>query len=386
MQYKFWSTLSEKRKKRCRFCFLICFCWFSLCTDAQNKSAYSFSGFCGWGRVIPTNDFVRGKNSEEKPISELCSYSLRLTRHTSGEESWHSQYDYPSYGIGLFKAVFNVPNQLGEPTAFYFFLTKPIFKSEKYTISGDYAAGVAFNWLHFSLQHPERTAMGGAVSCYLDATLLLTKEVSDNLDFSFGLSLSHFSNGAMKKPNFGINTVSAKLAFDYFPYKKPRRVISKSETFDPHFVDLWSVFAGAHNEITRFSQEDKPPFERRSYCVLGIDRRVVRRFNIKHSLGAGCGIGYDRYAVKDERFNFSAYLCYEYRVHRVGLIIEPGIYLYKSKSLPSPQFFQRIGLRYYLNDNYFAAINLRAAYFSVAQYIEWSVGCALPNFKAKNTD
>lgn len=386
MQYKFWSTLSEKRKKKCRLCFLICFCWFSLCTDAQNKSAYSFSGFCGWGKVIPTNDFVRGQNSKHRAIDQTYTYSLRLTRHTSGEESWHSQYDYPSYGIGLFKAVFNVPNQLGEPTAFYFFLTKPIFKSEKYTISGDYAAGVAFNWLHFSLQHPERTAMGGAVSCYLDATLLLTREVSDNLDFSFGLSLSHFSNGAMKKPNFGINAVSAKLAFDYFPYKKPRKLFSQSETFKPHFVDSWSVFAGAHNEITRFSQEDKPPFERRSYCVLGIDRRVVRRFNIKHSLGAGCGIGYDRYAVKDERFNFSAYLCYEYRVHRVGLIIEPGIYLYKSKSLPSPQFFQRIGLRYYLNDNYFAAINLRAAYFSVAQYIEWSVGCALPNFKAKNTD
>ena len=67
-------------------------------------------------------------------------------------------------------------------------LTKPIFKSEKYSISGDYATGVAFNWLHFSLQHPERTAMGGAVSCYLDATLLLTREVSDNVDFSFGLS------------------------------------------------------------------------------------------------------------------------------------------------------------------------------------------------------
>lgn len=382
---------------------MICCCLFCVVCNSQSKSYYSFSGFGQWGWVIPTNGFVKGNNSEHKAISQCYAHSLRLTKHTSGDKPWHSLYDFPSFGIGIFKAAFNVPNQLGEPTALYLFLTKPIFTSGKYTLYGDYSLGVAFNWLHFTAKHPERTAIGAAASCYIDASFLLKREISEHFDFGVGLSISHFSNGAMKKPNHGLNVLSSKITFDYFPKKKKQHHFSSAENFDSHFLDIWTFFAGSHNVLTVFSSEQvNQPYDSRSYFVIGADRRLLKRFNLKHSFGAGIGIGYDQYVGTSyrifsrephfyevnhvERLNFSTYLSYEYRIHRLGLVIEPGIYLYKSELDESPLFFQRIGLRYYANDNIFAAINLRAAKFSVAQYIEWSIGYALPNHKTKKQE
>ena len=143
------------------------------------------------------------------------------------------------------------------------------------------------------------------------------------------------------------------------------------------------------------AQFENEPYDRRSYFVFGIDRRVLRRFNLKHSLGFGLGLGYNQYVGTSykiidrelrfyginhaERFNFSAYISYEYSIHRLGIVLEPGIYLYKNKLDESKRLFQRIGLRYNFANGFFAGLNLRAANFSVAQYIEWTIGFATRN-------
>ena len=42
------------------------------------------------------------------------------------------------------------------------------------------------------------------------------------------------------------------------------------------------------------------------------------------------------------------------------------------------QFYQRVGIRYYLSKHLFAGIAIKATNFSKADYIEWSLG-----FRAK---
>jgi hypothetical protein len=363
---------------------------------SQNKDRYSLSCFEQWGWVIPTNDFVKGNNSENSAISQIRASSLRFTQHTSGKEYWHKLFNYPSYGLGLLKVTFNIPNQLGEPIALYGFFTKPIFTTTKLRFYADYSVGVAFNWLHYSIKHQDRTAMGGYVSCYIDVSVLLKRMISKEIDLGIGLSLSHYSNGAMRKPNYGINLLSSKISIDYLALRTKPIHYLHNENFNAHFTNICAVFVGSHNVLTKFSPNiTSVPFDRRSYVVAGVDWRFLRRFNYKHTLGFGFGIGYNQYvgttyriienkpyfsnANPREKFNLSTYISYEYRIHHLGLILEPGIYLYKSRLDESNTFFQRIGLRYYFKDNSFVAINLRAANFSVAQYIEWSFGYSFEN-------
>lgn len=59
------------------------------------------------GRVIPTNDFVRGQNFANDTIDGSASFSLVLLKQTKGDKLWEQLYGYPVYGVGVYAAFFN---------------------------------------------------------------------------------------------------------------------------------------------------------------------------------------------------------------------------------------------------------------------------------------
>ena len=356
--------------------------------------SYSIFGQSGW--VLPTNSYVKGENYEKIPISNIYTLSLRYERQTDGSRSWHQLYDYPSYGLGLYIAGFNVRNQLGYPISLYGFMSSYIFDKEKWDLKAEFSLGLCFNWQHFTPQTPLNDAMGGAVSCYVDAGLTAYRSIGKNFEIGFGAYLSHFSNGAMKKPNKGINTIAPKLTLKYKPYGEFEYAKSPLPPFEKGIDDLTTLFFGSHNVLTILAPNQvNKPFQDKSYLVFGLDKRFLKRFTPKHSFGLGFGLGYNQYIgttyyIHDrelvfreanlmEKFNLSAYLSYEYRIHRLMLFVEPGYYIYRSIYDNTPNFFQRIGLRYQFNPHFFASLGLRAANFSVAQYIEWGIGVRIFN-------
>lgn len=377
-----------------RLALWLCLVLLSLGAKAQEGLSYSLGGFVQGGYVMPTNDFVRGLNLSDKPIDRFLALSVRYTVLTSGEKPWHQLFNYPSYGLGLYYAGFNVAGELGNPIALYGFYTNDIIRKGSWRLVGDYALGIALNWTHFTLDHPERIAMGSFASCYIDAGIAFRHRVGRKTEIGLGVSFTHFSNGALVKPNKGINLLSAKLSVDYLPKEPKQRRLWELPSFDSEWVNLVSVFLGSHNvlyDVPKGVLDE--PYLRRSYLVFGLDERILRRFNPKHAFGIGIGLGYDqevgtnyRISPNDvefyhidhaQRFNLSAFLSYEYRIHKFGILLEPGIYLYKNKQDSSRRLFQRIGLRYFFDNGLFLSVNLRAAHFSVAQYIEWSFGYAI---------
>lgn len=340
---------------------------------------------------MPTNSYVKGNNYEEIPISNIYTLSFRYERQTDGSRSWHQLYNYPSYGVGMYFASFNVKNQLGNPIALYAYTSSYILNKAKWNLKTEVSLGLCFNWQHFTPETPLNVAMGGALSCYVDAGVTAYRLLDNNFELGLGLYLSHFSNGAMKKPNLGINTIAPKLTLKYKPYGEFEYSKSPLPPFEKTIEDLTTIFFGSHNVLTILSpnQVDEPYYDK-SYLVFGLDKRFLQRLTPKHSLGLGFGLGYNQYIGTTyhiherevvlrntnifKKFNLSTYLSYEYRIHKLMLFVEPGYYIYRSIYDNTPNFFQRIGVRYQLNKHFFASIGLRAAYFSVAQYIEWGIG------------
>jgi hypothetical protein len=354
--------------------------------------SYSISGQSGW--VLPTNDYVKGENDIYQPITQIYTLSLRYERQTDGSRPWHQLYNYPSYGLGLYIADFNVKNQLGNPITLYGFFNSYLIEKQKWSIKTEVSLGLAFNWQHFTPETPLNDAMGGSMSCYVDAGLTTYRHIGEKLEIGAGIYLTHFSNGAMKKPNKGVNVLAPKITIKYKPYGKFEYAKSPLPTYEKNIEDLTSIFAGVHNVLTVLARNQvNNQYNSNNYVVLGLDKRYLKRLSAKHALGIGFGVGYNQYVgttyyvenremkLKDanvmERFNLSAYLSYEFKIHRLNLFLEPGYYVYKSIYDKSESFFQRIGLRYQLNEKWFCAIGLRSQYFSVAQYIEWGVGLRL---------
>lgn len=62
-------------------------------------------------------------------------------------------------------------------------------------------------------------------------------------------------------------------------------------------------------------------------------------------------------------------------VNKVSLILQPAFYIFRKKAVNlSPVFHQRIGLKYYVDDDVFVGITLRDYAFHVSDFIEWNVG------------
>ncbi|HKI90077.1 MAG TPA: hypothetical protein VKA38_13695, partial [Draconibacterium sp.] len=102
------KTVAEYLKK-C-FAFLILSLTFMHSGHAQTSKVDSFftdtpifiQGSFHTGKVIPTNDFVRGQNFSGDTIDEYKSFSLLLLKQTTGNKLWEQLYGYPVYGVGIY--------------------------------------------------------------------------------------------------------------------------------------------------------------------------------------------------------------------------------------------------------------------------------------------
>jgi len=103
-----------------------------------------------WGKVIPTNDFIRYQNSNHDGIDDYFSYSLRLGWQTKGKKLWQQLYGYPKYGIGVYSAIFKETSDLGYPIAVYGFFNAPFFRVNRFSLNYELGLGLTFNWNHFT--------------------------------------------------------------------------------------------------------------------------------------------------------------------------------------------------------------------------------------------
>ena len=380
---------------------------FIIAQEASNDKI--ISAFLRHGRVLQLNSFVKGDNEFNHVIKNFTDASLRYEIQTNGCREWHSAYNYPSYGFGLYLTDFDDKGLLNTPFAAYAFLSSSYWQSKRLNLRGELALGLAANWNHFSLDNALNVAVGSPVTCYLDYGLHLYYKTDINLDFGFGLSMTHYSNGALRKPNRGINVVAPRLSVKYKGLNKakitqaesPLAISSNSLPALKPRSFVVSAFGGIFGYYYRaYGSGIADSIFREQFLVGGLSVSALHNFNIKHSLGFGLDVGYFEMTgkstkIKDgviivndqagfwERLNAALFLAYEYRIRRFAMTFEPSIYLYKYKIdardpiSDVPLIFQRIGIRWQFFDHCFVGLKLRAYNISVAHFLEWSVGIKL---------
>jgi hypothetical protein len=381
----------------------------SILATSQTANDKVFSAFSHYGSVFQTNGFIKGENRLDYPVKRFADISLRYEIQTNGSESWHALYDYPSYGFGLYLIDFKDKGLLRTPFAAYAFLSVSYWQSKRFDIRGEFALGLATNWDYFSRDNILNTAIGSPVTCYFDYGFHLYYKTNSNFDIGFGVSSTHFSNGALRKPNRGINVIAPRLAVKYsgFNEKGSRNAGSDlAHSKDPlpssnSFTFVISAFGGVFGHYYRaYNYGIADSIFQKQFLVCGLSPSVLYNFNIKHSLGIGLDVAYfdmagKSLAIKDEsivmsdevgfmeKLNAAVFLAYEYRMHNFALTIEPAIYLYKYNSqtensiYDAPAFYQRIGVRWQFSKHCFVGLKLRAYRFSIAHFIEWNVGVKL---------
>ncbi len=386
-----------------RFLYILLFLLFPLFVKAQDDSTTiikkkvwknsSLQAVYQNGYVFATNDFLRGSNVEATRINAFQTFSLKLSKQTTGDKLWEQLYKYPNWGISFYVADFHNPEEVGIPIAVYGFLNAPFKRWNKLRLNYDLGFGASFNWKSFNpLTNKYNVAIGAGESFLIDAGLNLQYDLTGRIELVSGFSLTHFSNGALKKPNFGINTIAPEIGIKYNFYTSP--VFSKQEVpiFSKENEWLFSAFGGTKNVIFDSINIDIiEKYEGLFFPVFGISTGYNRQISYMSKIGIGMTFSYDgsvnaQVAIDNneldmvdgalsDKIQISIYPSYELVINKVSLILQPAFYIYRRKLKNQlPVFHQRIGFKYNLTDKVFVGITLRDYAFHVSDFIEWNIG------------
>jgi hypothetical protein len=263
--------------------------------------------------------------------------------------------------------------------------------------------GGAFNWKQYNTEsNPYNVAIGSFASLYADWGVSFRYAVTRWLDLEAGITLSHYSNGAIAMPNKGINTLAPRIAARY----NFRKEFPKYRSWGiPQYKGNWElqvILAGGIKQIPHDTSTDEA---RRSiigvtYGIITLDALIQRQISYKVKFGGGIDLVYNgssnaNFVVEDGQvekipvdvsYKFSLALLgsVELVFYRFSIIIQPGYYiLRKQYENQPPAFFQRVGVKYHFtkSENWFAGVTIRAYDFQVADYIEWNIGYRLRWYK-----
>jgi hypothetical protein len=358
------------------------------------KRHYVIVGAFQRGHVFTTNKFLAGSNLEHEVINSFQSVSLKIGNQSTRNENWHVNYNFPFYGVGMYMANFIDTKEIGNPIALFGFFSAPFVRHNKFLLNYDLEFGFAFNWNSFNpIDNPNNISIGSKQTFYLDAGLNAEYQISKIISVNAGFSVTHFSNGDLKKPNYGINTIAPKvnLKFNLFNDK-----IDYSKRAIPEFIKryewLVSVYTGVKNVIYDSLNVDLiTKYKGVYFPIYGLSSGINRQISNKSKIGFGFSACYDgshnaqvnidkgkivvAHTPYIDKMEISIYPSYELIISKMSILIQPSFYVMRQKSITqTPTFYQRVGLKYHFKNDTFVGISLNAFKFQISDFIEWHFG------------
>ncbi len=361
------------------------------------KKNLIFTGYSQFGSVLATNPFLKPTDPIFDRDYDFLALSFQLQKQTTGKSVWEKNYGYPSYGFGIYSATFFNTSKLGTPIAAYLLFKAPFKRWNRLSFNYEGGFGLTFNWEGYNpSENSYNIALGANQSVFIDLGTCLTYAINCHYDLSVGYSFTHFSNGALKSPNYGLNTFAPKISVTYHP---TRFVPPAEKEILPAFRQKtyldFSIFGGAKNVLYMGNNSDSSAnYQGSYYSVFGFNTLLSRQMTYKSKFGIGISLGYDGshnsvIFVKgpkpeagkgswEDNLNLSIYPSYELVIHHLSVVVQPGFYLFRKTMVNNkPATYQRLGLRYQLSNRMFAGICLRAYNYHVSDFIEWSAGYRL---------
>lgn len=248
--------------------------------------------------VCPTNPFLAGDNLARQPIDLSLAAHLRYSFRFQPGSRPDRIYGGAYQGIGFSYYSFGNREELGTPVAFYIFQGARIARiSRRLSFNYEWNFGLSFGWQPYDAQtNRANMMMGSKINAYINADFYLNVMLTRELDFSAGLSMTHFSNGNTKFPNAGLNSIGMKFGLLYCfgraddPLIKPRRPLLAPD-FPRHFSYDLVLFGSWRRKGVEVG--DKQYASPNAYGVAGFNFATMYNFGYKFRAGVSLDGVYD---------------------------------------------------------------------------------------------
>ena len=262
---------------------------------SQRRFMHRLSGEFRPEYIFPTNPFVQGSNMAGQPIELSLSGHLRYSFQFRPGSLPDRIYGGAYQGIGVAYYDFGNPDELGNPIAAYLFQGARIARiSPRVSFDYEWNFGLSFGWKPYDEETNRlNMMMGSKMNAFLNVDFFLNWMVTREVDFSAGISLSHFSNGNTKFPNAGLNSVGLRAGLTYNFGRNPSEAPTKTvyPAFPRHFSYDLTLFGswrrkGVENGDIQVAAPD-------AYTVVGFNFASMYNFGYKFRAGVSLDGVYD---------------------------------------------------------------------------------------------
>jgi hypothetical protein len=319
------------------------------------------------------------------------AFEFKIGLQTNGEKSWQQHWGYPSYGVGFYTASFGPADTLGEPSALYIFYGGPIKRWNRLNLLYEMGVGVSYDFVKFDpITNPQQDIIGSTVNVYLAGKIFLQYSINSRCDASFGLDLTHFSNGNTRTPNMGLNIYGPNLGlrYNFNPMRNYTRKIDPEfqPPVRPHFVKHKASFVDKTSELHLLvaaagKTTNKQIFDGPTYFAGTIALDYTRRYSHIARWGGSFDFFFDsslRERIEDtndppfiDLMQMGVHIGNELLITRVHFITQFGYYLYNRSYKGS--WYLRFNLRVLITESVGIQCGLKTLNGGAADFIEWGL-------------
>ncbi len=305
---------------------------------------------------------------------------LNLGRQTSGNLPWHRMYNLPTYGLGVAFTDLGNPEILGEVRSGFLFMEFMFGEMQRNHRRLKVSLGLAnFSTYHDPEDNPENRVIGTPWNVHFNLNYKMSWLLGDNMRLLTGVSFTHFSNGAYRKPNRGLNLLDANIGLRYRLGDANFITLSDDAAYKVDYEETQNLLVTYSAGLMERTVGD-PTYIARS---LTVNQTIRKKFRTRW--GVGLDLFYDDHAKEQMRkqqddthyfdyMRIGGFASCDIVFNRLSLLMNLGTYLYYGYD-PVGSIYKRIGLRYHTRPGILGHMALKA-HSGRADYIEWGIGYA----------
>ncbi|MDR1680129.1 MAG: hypothetical protein LBR81_10220 [Prevotellaceae bacterium] len=385
---------------------VICFCCFSSISAAElidsvvlTNEARRFVGISlNSGKILKTNDFIKKADTEVDFSSLSVKYGYRFPRHSRFDRL----FGMPYLGLGVNVALLGEHDRLGVPFTVFLFQGAKLFGiTERLWVNYEWNLGLSFNWKCYDpFVNPDNIAIGSPANVYVGFMPHLHWVASENFDLKLGFGMEHFSNGAMRYPNRGLNLWAPFVEANYVfgkakSLKQPLNLHPKTERRLRVDYDLIFTLSSRQVEFSTKGTQLPSSYVDHDFRVLGLSFAplIVPNERIKYGISidgvydeSSCATATREYNPADGGYHDRVVLGRFADRWSLGTSIKGKIampyysifanfgYNWFSGNDKDHRIYQIIGIELPFTPQLFGTFGIRSTHFSKASFFYWSLG------------
>lgn len=328
-----------------------------------------------YGFIIPHHENMLHLTSQH-----LTMFEADVVQATNGDRYWEQQHHYPLKGISILYSDLGGAPHLGKVVACLPYIDFNLTRRHRINLYFRFGAGIGYLTRKFDrIDNYKNIAIGSHFNAALQMMYEMRWRVTQRLSINAGVSLTHFSNGAIKTPNLGINlaTISAGAAYKITADAVPMQQFIISEVLNRKwefsvmgmigFSELYAAY-GPKFMAYMVSATALKPVGKRGKRLIGAGLDIFYdEANIEALIRLGTPVEKDVMVLRPG-LNFT----HKFTFSHLSILMQVGGYLY-TRYKGDGYLYDRIALQYRFNKHYNVHLGLKTHLFT-ADMVEYGIG------------